>query len=229
MEYRDTNDIKLKDTYFYNPHASYVNLLRKHGIDSVCKLLDNEGIVNMTIGNSREQLKILISLYKYEYMGQPLGKDRILNRRVTNICNEPCGFNIHVEGERRRIYTYDVEEYLENLLVTPKGSLYKITERLKEDKALTVVIKNKTFKVVDLLRWILVYKDLYNNKSGRAIKNIIMAYIESLDNHIKDIVINHDTIDILKGQITELIKARDNIDIKILELTREIDQIKSTR
>ena len=226
MEYRDTNDIKLKDTYFYNPHASYVNLLRRHGIDSVCKLLDNEGIVNMAIGNSREQLKILISLYKYEYMGQPLGKDRFLNRRVTNICNEPCGFNIHVESERRRIYTYDVEDYLEKLLGTPKGSLYKITERLKEDKALTDVIKNKTFKVVDLLRWILIYKDLYNNKSGLAIRNIIMAYIESLDIHVKNVVINMNTIDILRSQIVDLVKARDNLDVKILELSREIDRIK---
>ena len=225
----NVNEILLKDTYFYNSHASYAQFLRKHGIDTVGKLLDSEYLTHATRGNTTEQLKVLISLYKYEYMGKPLGKDRILNRRVININNEPCGFNIHVESERGRITTYNAEDYIEKFLGVPSGSLYRAFAMVKEDKVLVETIKTQKFRILELLKWLLSYANAYPGKSGIAIRNIMRAYIESYGNDIKSIELGSNTIDILSSQMITLIKTRNDIDIKILELSRKIDSIKNVK
>lgn len=224
----DIYNLLLKDTPFYNSHASYTNLLRKHGIDTVGKLLDNYTITRTTSGNSKEQLEVLISLYKYQYLGNPLGKDRMLKRRIIKLALEPGGYMIYVGDNNYKHYCYNLEDYLEKLLGVPKGSLYGICKKIINDKiVLDEMIQSKDFKVHDLLKLIITYKDEYRGKSGVAIKNIILAYIESYGGNIKNMNMNMsiNAKDILKGEIINLIKLKDAIEIKTITLQRELDNL----
>ena len=137
MEYHDIYNLSIKDTYFYNSHASYIGLLKKHGINTVGQLLDNKDIVNIARDASKEQLKTLISLCEYEYMGKKLGKDRVLGRRIIKLALEPGGFTIYIADNNYKHFNYNLESFLEKFLGVPKGSLYGVCKKIVED---TVIV-----------------------------------------------------------------------------------------
>ena len=85
MEKQDLSKLLIKDSEYYNPNSTYVNMLKRNNIETINQLLtDNFWNIywKKCQGDTRLQLTGLISMLKYKYLGETLLLDEFLDKYI---------------------------------------------------------------------------------------------------------------------------------------------------
>ena len=85
MEKQNLNNVLLKDLEFYNPSATYVDLLNNKNIVTVEQLLTankEKDFLNGYSGKSIYQLLGFISMIEYKYLGKSLLCDSLMDEHI---------------------------------------------------------------------------------------------------------------------------------------------------
>lgn len=224
MEKQDLSKLLIKDSEYYNPNSTYVNMLKRNNIVTINQLLtDNFWNIywKKCQGDTRLQLTGLISMLKYKYLGETLLLDEFLDKYIDldrSIRNTIC---IKSNTKNEYIYydktfgcrTYEILflniefiKYLESI------GIYNINESFNED----------IVKLIDFFKWILL------NEGDDRFKYLIpyaRTYVESYEQHHICENNNLDAINYLKGQLHSLLKIRKDLNEQIIQIQNQIESL----
>ena len=225
MTMKYLNTLLLSDTEFYNKHASYVYSLKKYNITTVGQLVDDNimaPIYNNICRHTKTQLQSLISLLKYVYLNEPLDIAEILNKKLYGVVSKVQPY--HWEYYKLYLSEQHIYEFkLHDFFGVKYNDTYSLERLLTADSKLKEMIANIDFKVIDLLEWIL--NNYSETASEHKYKAIIETYINfyKKDNKEANSVFADGTIEFFRNNITKLVKQKNEIDIQIVDMQRQLD------
>lgn len=220
MTMKYLNTVLFSNTEFYNKYAIYMQMLKKHNITTVGQLVDDNIMAPIIVHahhSTKIQLQVLISLLKYVYLNEPLDIMETLNKKLYITSYQSYGVY--------QIYFYLDEQHIDdfrlyNFVGVKHYDIDDLLFLLGTDFELKDLIVNSDFKVIDLLEWIV------NNYSEAVTKYkaTIDTYIKFYKNNKKmKLDVADESIESLRNNITKLVKQKDDIDIQIVAMQRQLD------
>lgn len=240
MENKDFSNILIKDTGFYLGNMGYANVLKKYNIETVDQILDKNIttpiLEKLPDGYTKRELISLIKLIECKYLNIPLKNDEILNKKIETMSLDGWkNIIFHFDdGSKMDCYELFLEICLHNTVLfrKPNFDSTDIYLLLKCEKYKSAICSSK-LSVIDLIK--MMVNDLVPNRSAKfnLLLEILKANVSSYEirnsnikeenNELNNLVVEPSSIEILKGELTELIKISETLNIKIEDLKNKIE------
>lgn len=227
MEQYNFSKMLIKDSEFYNPRCTYVGMFKRNNITTINQLLDDEAInkiMEKCHPKTRKQLVGFVSMLKYKYLGVPLYNDILLNKELQLETNSSITLSnsdllILKVGDKNECIA--ISQLLGCSHETGNAILKKFYSTINNPLLYEYNFTNNNIILIDFLKWML------KNEQFKQTHPFIYIYIEVFENNQK--INNKDNdpkiINILKEQLTNLIKTKENLDIQISNLQQKINKL----
>lgn len=231
MEKQDLNKLLITEEVYYNPNALYVNILQKRNITTVGQLLDNYNNEDFYINYSkyvRGQVFLLASMLEHKYLDKPLLFDAIMDGKIEAfiVPNKYYHFKayIRVINSQNEKMEFLFTDFLGCSSPIVRKIMFKIEKFdsmfLTEEINLSYkYIPKHELSVINFLKWVLtldknIFKEVYP---------YINTYIEEYEQENKLENNDSETISFLKSQLSSLVKTKEDLDKRIINLQNQID------
>ncbi len=213
MENLELDKILISESEFYYSKYAYTSIFKKYNLKTVGDLLNDElmdGIKLRCHENTLKQINVLISLLKHKYLHEPLLYDIYLDKKI-----EYQGINLYCFEDDEKINLLNLND-----IFGYSNSLKGIIERVFMNCFLELKAKNNKVILIDL------FKKVLTKNINPSINAIIKCYIDSYEKN-KKYKLASNYIEELKNQVEVLIKKRDELDIEIYNLKKEIAELEN--
>jgi hypothetical protein len=246
MEKINLSEIYIIDSEFYNKNGSYVKTFKKNNIITLEQLFNDKlmgDLMEHCQQRTRIQIKGLIALMKYKYLGIPLYNDILLDKRIEFLFENISGVTetVGYREENGKCHVLVLEEmgFDKHQSTAIKSRIISILNN-SEGKRVTLI---ECFKQ-------LVPKEKIKKPYHGTVIPIIQTYIESYEKKNSQEILSprskqllpqtltQETIDSLeyyqkiielRKQISDLISIRDNLDTQIASLQERLDILSENR
>lgn len=221
MNNQDLNNIKIKDTKYYNPSSGYTRILKSRNLVTVDQLIGDNFNKEMLKGfNSKMifQFKGFIAMIKYRYADQPLYFDYLLDEYID--------FEGSENGIIHLIKNNGIEQciYLDELFGCPIEKINPLFQQYK-NRIYGEILKGKNnikedkVRVIDFIRWI---STINNNSRYKYIYQYALTYIESYEKN-RGYISENQKISVLKEQLNILKKIKEDVDTGINNADEQVE------
>ena len=228
----------IKDTKYYMASSNYAQTLKKYGIKTVDQILDKKTMYPI-IGKicnleNKTELVGLIKLLEHEYLEIPLENNDMLERTILDFTFVDNNMVFHLENkENNNKDTFTSDELFKDIIIGISNPGLMIESVVRQDKEIQAKIRMTKPTVVDLLKMV-IQSNIFTNqlrcRQVKVIESIIKTNIESyenknINNNKECITIGNKSIDILRKQLTRLIKMSEKLDAEIKTVKDQIKEL----
>ncbi|MCR4581307.1 MAG: hypothetical protein K5666_02220 [Bacilli bacterium] len=215
MENINLNEIQIKDFEYHCKETSR-NFLKRHNITTIAQLVDDDLMDQLLARcgpDTRIELRVMISLAKYKYLGIPLPLDALLDKKLIIEEYEEGRFRffVLVDNIKKKFF---IREFLGIHDVSAK--------HIERDFVRKSGISGDDIKLIDFFKWISI-----SGYCGDYIERIALTYIESYEKSKKADINPNDinTIESLKKQLADVLDMKKQLDAQINDLKEKINQL----
>ena len=248
MESQDLSKILIKDTPYYNRYYDYANILKRKNITTVGQILDASflELTKHCQSKTLAELKGLIAMLRYKYSNEPLCYDILLDeeidiKRISCYCYPYPSLPIKFEKQSNNNFnenngysdTSISEINLMEFFGCPKkvvGSyIYHFLEDFKDEETRKKENLPDNPKVIDFIKYLrekIIWRryGVYGEALYLSLHSFLDTYVEAYENNKKTNYneSNMETIALLRKQLDDLMKTKENLDSQINELEQKI-------
>ena len=213
MEKQDFTNFLIKDSQYYNSYCTYVGAFERNNITTIGQLLDDSLmalVMDKCHQKTRLQINGLISMLKYQYLGEPLCYEVLFDKDISAI--NDINNAIKVKNNDEQIYVNVM-----SLLGCPRGTSHMILgefRRVISNSSLcNEIFPQESIRLIDFLKWILTIDANHVKRVHPFVTTYIELYKKKNNMSFEDI--NKEGAEALKKELEDLIRKRNDIDARI--------------
>ena len=214
MKIEDLKKLLIVDSEYYDSNASYVSFFKNNNIKTIDQLIEGKferGYSNEMRMTSKvySQVRCLISMLKYKYLGKPLCYDVCLDNKMYLGNQSVIPIFENLNKQERMIIL--------NMFGCRQENVIRAFNMFAKANPLIAV---DGFKLIDFFIWIVSNSQLFGK-----IVTYAKTYIESYEKNQELLNNDYETISSLKPQLESLVATRDELNKQIEDIQEKIEQI----